>query len=76
MDIVITLTAVQLKALSSVCADPTEYIQNFTYARCQAAIDDIVKKETERMLNDPTVTQIPASKDDIVMQFNNSGTTI
>ena len=74
MDVVITLTAVQLKALSSVCADPTEYIQNFTYARCQAAIDDIVKKETERMLNDPTVTQIPASKDDIVINF--AGTTI
>ena len=72
MDITLQLTEVQYKALSMVCKDPQEYLQNFANARCQSAIDEIAKKEVERMLADPNTTSIPADKETIVINAKNS----
>jgi hypothetical protein len=67
MKIVIELTDVETKALSYTMADPQEWTENAIKERARQAIDDLVVKETERMMNDPSVESIPASVEEIVM---------
>lgn len=63
--ITIELTDIQLKALSCICMDPQEYIQNFAGVRSEKAFDDIAKTEVERLLN--SGEPIPQTKEEIVM---------
>ena len=65
--ITIELTAVQYKALSCICADVQEWVDNAATARALVAYDEIVAKEVARMMADPTIQSIPANKDEIVM---------
>jgi hypothetical protein len=67
MDITVSLTAVQYKALQYVAYSPEEWIQNAATSRALSAIDEVAKNEVERMMKDPTVTSIPADKDTIIM---------
>jgi hypothetical protein len=67
VDITVTLTPVQYKAFQYVAYSPEEWIQNAATSRALSAIDEVVKNEVQRMMNDPTVTIIPADKDTIVM---------
>jgi hypothetical protein len=48
-------------------ADIQEWLQITLTGRAGVAIDDLVKSEMSRMLSDPTVTNIPADKNSIVM---------
>ena len=61
------LSNVQMKALTYSYVDIPSWIQGMVEARAVIAQNDLVKSEMERMMNDPTVTSIPASRDDIVM---------
>lgn len=63
----VELSDVEVKALEFVMADPQEWTQNAISERARIAIDEIVIKETERMLTDPSITTIPSSKEEIVM---------
>jgi len=63
----IELTDVEVKALSFVMADPQDWTENAIKERARIAIDEIVQAETMRMLNDPTISVIPSSKEEIVM---------
>jgi hypothetical protein len=67
VDITVTLTPVQYKAFQYVAYSPEEWIQNAAISRALLAIDEVAKNEVQRMMNDPTVTSIPADKDTIVM---------
>jgi hypothetical protein len=67
VDITVTLTSVQYKAFQYVAYSPEEWIQNAVTSRALLAIDEVYKNEVQRMMNDPTVTSIPADKDTIVM---------
>jgi hypothetical protein len=67
VDITVTLTPVQYKAFQYVAYSPEEWIQNAATSRALSAIDEVVKNEVQRMMNDPTVTIIPADKETIVM---------
>jgi hypothetical protein len=67
VDITVTLTPVQYKAFQYIAYSPEEWIQNAATSRALSAIDEVVKNEVQRMMNDPTVTIIPADKDTIVM---------
>lgn len=67
MDIVVALTPVQLKALAYAAYSPEEWIKNAVKARCDAAIQEVAKREVQRMMEDPGVTSIPADKEAIVM---------
>jgi Flp pilus assembly protein CpaB len=64
----ITLTEAQEKALRWVAVDPQDWIENFVYARCETAIDDIVNSEVQRKLSigEPIV----GTKEEIVMNSN------
>lgn len=67
----ITLTYIEDKALRNVCRSPQEWIENFVKERCRLAIDEIVKEEMDRMLKDPNIKNISASKEDIVSNYQN-----
>jgi len=65
--VTVTLTPVQYKAFQYVAYSPEEWIQNAAVSRAISAIDEVYKKEVERMVNDPDVTSIPADKEIIVL---------
>ena len=46
----VTLTDAQEKALRWVAVDPQDWIENFVFARCESAIDEIVNDEIKRKL--------------------------
>jgi hypothetical protein len=65
--VTVSLTPVQYKAFQYVAYSPEEWIQNAAVSRAISAIDEVYKQEVERMVNDPTVTSIPADKETIVL---------
>ena len=67
VSITIELTSVQYKALSCACSNVQEWVDNAATARAYVAYDEIVTKEVARMMADPTIQNIPANKDEIVM---------
>jgi hypothetical protein len=67
VSITIELTAVQYKALSCICSNVQEWVDNAATARAYVAYEEIVTKEVARMIADPTIQSIPADKDTIVM---------
>jgi hypothetical protein len=66
VDITITITDAEMKALAYVAVDPQEWVENFTKNRAAAAMQEIYEAEIARMTDDPTITTIPASKDAVV----------
>lgn len=64
----VNLTESQEKALRWVAVDPQDWIENFVFARCESAIDEIVNNEIKRKLS--LGETISGSKDDIVMAAN------
>lgn len=67
MEFTITLNEVQVKALSYVMADPEEWTRNAISERARIAGEELVAKETARMLADPDITEIPADHDTIIL---------
>lgn len=63
----ITITDVEATALAHVMADPQEWTQNAISERARIAIEEIVQRETARMIADPSITTIPATAEEIVM---------
>jgi hypothetical protein len=70
MNITITLTATQEKALAYVALSPQEWAENVVHNRCRQAIDEIYNMEVARMTADPDITSIPADKDAVVLAAN------
>jgi hypothetical protein len=59
---------VEQKALLYVMTDVEAWLQATLNGRAAAAIDEVVKSETARMMADPSVTSIPADKFQIVLE--------
>lgn len=70
MEYTITLTEAQNKALAYVAVDPQEWIDNAVHERCRLAIEEIFQLEVQRMLADPSITEIPADRDVVVLAAN------
>ena len=66
----VTLNAAELKALSYVALDPQEWIDNAVHERCRLAIEEIFQMEVQRMLTDPSITEIPADREAVVLSAN------
>lgn len=64
----ITLSDVEVTALTHVMADPQEWTQNAISNRARIAGEEIVASETARMIADPNITTIPATAEEIIMQ--------
>ena len=67
MDITITLTDAEAKALAYVAYDPREWAENAVKERARIAMDEIFQAEVQRMLADPNTTEIPADKEAVVL---------
>ena len=67
MDITITLTEAEHKALSFVAVSPQEWAENAVKERCRLAMEEIFQMEVQRMLADPTITEIPADREAVVL---------
>lgn len=67
MEIKITLTDYQVRCLSYEIADIEEYLQNWINFRVENAALKLVEAETQRLLNDPSVSTMPASKEELVL---------
>ena len=65
MNYTVTLTQAEDMALSWVAASQQEWIDNAAHERCRVAIEEMVKICVEKCLE--TNTQIPSSKDDMVL---------
>lgn len=63
----ITITDVEAAALAHVMADPQEWTQNAISERARIATEEIVQRETARMIADPNITTIQATTDEIVL---------
>jgi hypothetical protein len=70
MEITITLTEAEAKALAYVAADPQEWAENAVHERARIAMDEIFQLEVQRMLADPNTTEIPADREAVVLAAN------
>lgn len=66
MKITVTLTEAEAKALAHV-ADPQDWVENVVKNRARIAMEDIYQAEVKRMILDPTVTNIPADIEAVVL---------
>lgn len=67
MNIVVELTEAEAKALAWAVADPEEWVVYAAKERCRIAMEEIFQVEVQRMLADPTVTEIPADREKVVL---------
>jgi hypothetical protein len=67
MDITITLTDAEVKALAYVAVDIQDWVDNAVKERCRLAMEEIFKLEVERMAADPSIKNIPADKEQVVL---------
>jgi hypothetical protein len=67
MEIKITLTEAEAKALAYVAYDPQEWAENAVHERARIAMDEIFQLEVQRMLTDPNTTEIPADREAVVL---------
>lgn len=63
----VTLTDAELKALSHVVFDPQVWIDNAVHEQCRHAMEHVFANELQRMLADPSITEIPADKEAVVL---------
>jgi hypothetical protein len=70
MKYTITLTEAQDKALAYVALDPKEWIQNAVSERARIAMEEIFQAEVARMIADPSVSEIPADREAVVLAAN------
>lgn len=63
----IELTDAEVKALAYVAFSPQDWIDNAVKERCRLAMEEIFQIEVQRMLADPTVTEIPADREAVVL---------
>lgn len=67
MEIKITLTEVEEKALAYVASSPQGWVENAAKERARVAIEEIFQLEVQRMLADPNTTEIPADREAVVL---------
>jgi len=70
MEYIISLTEAQNKALAYIAYDPQEWIENAVLERARLAMEEIFQLEVARMLADPTITEIPADREAVVLAAN------
>lgn len=67
MEITITLTEAEHKALAYVALDPVDWVQNAAQARAMAAMEEIFQETVRIALADPNTTSIPADREAVVL---------
>ena len=67
MQIVVTLTPAEAKALAYAAIDPAAWAENAVKERARIAMEEIFQAEVQRMLADPNTTEIPADRETVVL---------
>jgi outer membrane lipopolysaccharide assembly protein LptE/RlpB len=67
MEIKITLTEAEAKAMAYVAYDVQEWAENAVHERARIAMDEIFQVEVQRMLADPNTNEIPADREAVVL---------
>lgn len=67
MEIKITLTDAEYKALAYVAVDPQDWVQNAATARALAGMEEIFQAEVQAALADPKAKTIPADRETVVL---------
>lgn len=67
MEVTVIISDVQKRALEHVMFDIQDWLQNAIDVRSESAIEELLKVETERLINDPNVSSIPANRDEIIL---------
>ncbi len=67
MEIKITLTDAEYKALAYVAVDPVDWVQNAATARAMAGMEEIFQAEVAAALADPKAKTIPADRETVVL---------
>jgi hypothetical protein len=67
MEITITLTEAEHKALAYVALDPVDWVQNAAKARAISAMDEIFQDTVKAALADPKTKTIPADREAVVL---------
>jgi hypothetical protein len=70
VQITIELSDVEYKGLAYAAVDPVEWVLTAAQARAQIAMTEIFNNEVQRMLNDPTISSIPADRDQVIRDAN------
>ena len=63
----VELTEAENKAMNYIANTVQEWIDNVVKNRARQAIDEIYNMEVERMTADPSITTIPADKNQVVL---------
>jgi len=67
MEITITLTDAEYKALAHVAVDPQDWVQNAASARALIGMEEIFQTEVAAALADPKTKSIPADREAVVL---------
>jgi len=67
MEITVIINDVQKRALEHTMYDIQDWLQNAIDVRSESAIEELLKVETERLINDPYIQSIPANKNEIIL---------
>jgi hypothetical protein len=67
MEITITLTEAEYKALAYVAFDPAEWVETATKGRAIAAMEEIFQEEVRVALANPKTKTIPADREAVVL---------
>jgi hypothetical protein len=67
MEITITISDVQKRALEHVMYDIQQWMQEAIEFRARIAAEELLQEETQRLIKDPNVKTIPANKDEIIL---------
>jgi hypothetical protein len=67
MEITITITDVQKRALEHVMYDIKQWIEDAVEFRARVAAEELLQEETQRLIKDPNVDSIPANRDEIIL---------
>jgi len=67
MEIKVTLTDAEYKALAYVALDPIDWVQNAAQARAMAAMEEIFQDEVKAALANPKTKTIPADREAVVL---------
>ena len=63
----IDLTDAEVRGMEHVALSPTDWIQNAVKERARLAKEELYAEEVEILNADPSVTQIPADKDAVIL---------
>ena len=66
----VSLTDAQKKAMEYITVSVQDWIDNAVDNRARVSTDEIYNSEVARMTADPSITTIPADKDQVVLDAN------